>query len=184
MKDILALIAAFGTSAIALWAAFIAREQLKAMRASSSGQLLANLWEKFDGPEIRQLRRRAAEHLKSGKFKEPFENDELDRLMCWFEMLATLVRNDAIMLVHAEENFRYWIWHYWQASLPQIKKYRTDNSEPRYYDHLQWLVAKMALDNKDEKLALGVEPDMTKLPASELVNRFLEDESGIKLDSR
>jgi len=189
VKSIWDFILKVSVPCIAFWAAWIARGQLRAMRASSSGQLLVNLWNKFDGPEMRTLRKQAATNLKKEgaanqkkeKSAKPLDDDNLDRLLSWFEMLGSLVYNDAILLKHAEEHFRYWIWNYWQASKKQIEGYRENNSEPKYYNHFQWLVAVMAADNK--KATLGEMPNPNKLPVKEAWDKFLDDESNIDLEA-
>ncbi|WP_319557917.1 DUF4760 domain-containing protein [Thiomicrorhabdus sp.] len=60
-------------------------------------------------------------------------------VLSFFETISAGVRHDIYDLQIIKDNMQSAIKHLWQISEPYIHRKRTDDNNPKYYEHLEWL---------------------------------------------
>ncbi len=103
--------------------------ELRNQRFSMGVDLILRLAEQYDSKEMRKRRKSAAGSLRDEK-----PNQQLDDVLNFFEMVAYLVKKQAISPNLVWHKFDYWIRGWWFSSLDYIR--RTQKEDPSMWKDL------------------------------------------------
>jgi hypothetical protein len=135
-------------------------------RIVSQATLSVSLEERFNGSEMRDRRRVAAQRLKempSGSIIVEF-NEVLD----FFALVATLLENRAIGFGLTFSLYQYWLIRYWHAGERYIEWERKACEDP-----WAWGSVKRLVDRMERLMARQDAP----LPSEAELQRFLDEEA-------
>ena len=135
--SLIAALAALTTATVSVIALWI---QGRRWSIALQTDLLLKLTEKFYDPQMRQIRRLAAQKLMGGQTAD-FE--DVYQLLDFFVLLGTLLDKKALSLDLTYILFEYWIVRYWHCVAPRIHDLRKDHSDPELFITLERLAGKM-----------------------------------------
>lgn len=135
-------------------------------RIVSQATLSVSLEERFNGPEIRAMRRVAAQKLKEERAGSVIV--EFNETLDFFSLVAALVEGQAVSFELSYRLYSYWWIRYWCAGQRYIEWYRESSADPSAWESVQRLANRI-----ERQMAKSGEP----LPSESELQRFLAEES-------
>jgi len=146
-------------SVIAIWI------QGRQWRIALQTDLLIKLMEKFYNPEMRQIRKIAAEELLK---EQTTDFEEIYQLLDYFILIGSLINKKALSLELTYTMFEYWIVRYWYCVKDHVYNLRISHKDPELFITLEKLASKMKIYRQSRGL----------IPISDNeAHKFLESES-------
>jgi hypothetical protein len=153
----------------AIWAAVLARrqaqvterslslsergfaEQNERVRLNLEVDLLLRLEDRYDGPQMQAIRRRAARYIKdnlfsaNGSLPEMRDLDDLDvrNVLDFYKDLGYFARVGAVTPETVLRTFGIGSFAYWALSKSAIAKEREKWKEPKLYEEWEWLMERL-----------------------------------------
>ena len=138
--------------------------EIRQSRVALEVDMVMEFNEKLDSEEIREFRKVSAEKLLEGKSSYI---SELEKLLDFFAIIATLVERKVISLPMAYDQFSWWMVRYWVAALPShIRESRS--LDPQSFMRLEKIVEKLM------KYERKIDPSVNF--SDEKIREFLQNE--------
>jgi hypothetical protein len=135
-------------------------------RIVSQATLSVSLEERFNGPEMRGVRRVAAQRLKEERAESIIV--EFNEVLDFFALVAVLLEGRAIGFALTHSLYSYWLTRYWRAGQRYIEWERKACEDPEAWQSVQRLVTKI-----ERQMAKHSVP----LPSKDELLRFLDEEA-------
>jgi len=146
--------------------------EIKRARFSGAIEILMQLDARFETPEFRAARRRAAEFLIAGSREDDAHGRQaIADVLNFFETVAFMHRNNAIGTDMVWHTFASWLLPYWKAADSYVQ--RRIHEDPNSYRETANLFDAVLTIEKRELRSRSDESVLTK----EAVDRFLKSEA-------
>jgi hypothetical protein len=155
-------VAALSAAVAALVAAF----QLWQFRFAHGVDLIFNLEDRFDAPDLVNARKLAAKALQNHSSTE-----EIDTILDYFETLGILVRRHVVDDELAWNSFSHWVLRYAVLTKDHIEARRKTESDDTYWKDFEFLVKRLTKIEK-KKRHLKFPPSYSE----KQLDRFLKEE--------
>ena len=140
--------------------------QLKQFRFAHGVDLIFELEDRFDAPEMMKARKRVAKALQNH-----ISTQEMDTVLDFFETLGILVRRHAVDDELAWNSFSYWVLRYAALTQDHIVARRKKESDETYRQEFEFLIKRFT-EIEIKKRNLKFPPSFSK----EQLDSFLQEE--------
>lgn len=135
-------------------------------RVVSQATLSVSLEERFNGPEMRAVRRIAAQRLRVERTGAVIV--EYNEVLDFFGLVSALVDGNAVGFGLTYRLYSYWWVRYWHAGRKYVDWYREACEDPAAWSSVQRLTGRI-----ERQMARSHEP----LPSDAELQRFLDEEA-------
>ena len=141
--------------------------QLKQFRFAHGVDLIFELEDRFDAPEMMKARKRVAKALQNH-----ISTQEMDTVLDFFETLGILVRRNAVDDELAWNYFSHWVLRYAALTKDHIEDRRKAESDETYWQDVEFLIERFTKIEK-KKRNLKLPPFISP----EQLDKFLAEET-------